>query len=189
MTWNDMVLNLGCGDNLIQGAVNVDCFKGEGIDETVDLTQMPWKWKEESVDKIYLTHVLEHFANPKEILEECHRILKVGGLLEVVVPHSSCAMAVGCLGHYRTYSYDTLNDYLSRPFYYFKKTLFKTKKQELRWWYGRKTINVPLPIMMVIIPMNKILNFLAWLSPQVCENWWVYLVGGFREVLYIGEKV
>ena len=90
--WNDVTLNLGCGDNLIQGAINVDCFKGEGIDEVVDLTQMPWYWKDESIQTIYLTHVLEHFQDQKGIIEECHRILKKGGRLIITVPHSSSCM-------------------------------------------------------------------------------------------------
>jgi SAM-dependent methyltransferase len=184
-----MTLNLGCGDNLVKGAINVDCFKGEGIDEVVDLTKFPWKWKKGSITSIYLTHVLEHFQDQKQVIQECYRILKKGGQLIITVPHSSSCMSIGCMGHYRTYSYDTLRDYLSRPFYMFKETKFKTVYQKLSWWYQRPVRNVPLWMMCFIIPMDKIFNFLAWLSPQVCENLWVYWVGGFREVLWIGEKV
>ena len=184
-----IILNLGAGDNLIKGAINVDITPKEGIDEVIDLTKIPWKWEDESISKIYLIHSLEHFPQPKEILQECHRILKPGGIIEIIVPHSSSAMAVGCLGHYRTYSYDTLNDYLSRPFYLFKEKMFETQKQELRWWYGRKVVNVPFWMLCFIIPLNKLINLLAGISPQVCENLWCYWVGGMKEVVWIGKKV
>lgn len=183
------VLNLGCGDNPIQGAWNVDITDGEKVDEVYNLLKFPWKWETGSIDKIYLVHVLEHFEDTKRVIKECHRILRKGGLMEVIVPHSSSAMSVGCLGHYRTFSYNTLNDYLCRPFYLFKKALFKTRCQKLRWWYGRKTTNVPLLMLIVIIPLDKIISFLANLEPKICENLWCYWVGGFREVVWVGEKI
>ena len=183
------VLNLCSGENPIKEAWNVDITKGEFVDEVVNLTKFPWKWKTNSIEKIYIIHGLEHFPDPKRVIKECYRILKKGGLLEIIVPHSSSCMSIGCLGHYRTYSYDTLRDYLSRPFYMFKKKLFNTKAQELRWWYGRPTKNVPKWMLMIIIPMDKVLTFLANLSPQICENLWVYYVGGFKEILWEGEKV
>ena len=184
------VLNLGCGNNLIKYAWNVDITKGEGVDEVFDLTKFPWKWESESIEKIYLVHVLEHFKDQEAVINECYRILKRGGLLEIVVPHSSSCMSIGCMGHYRTYSYDTLRDYLSRPFYMFKVKKFETIKQELRWWYGRPTVNIPKWMLWgIIYPMKMIIQPLINLSPRVFENGWCYWVGGAREVLFIGRKV
>jgi len=188
-----IILNLGSGNNPMPGCINVDSMKGEGVDEVEDLTQLPWKWKDGTIDKIWLIHVLEHFQDPKGIIQECHRILKRGGELEIIVPHSTSAMSIGCLGHYRTYSYDTLNDYLCRPFYYFKEKLFETTFQELRWWYGkphRPVTNVPKWMLYgIIFPMNWVINRLIKLSPQVFENGWCYWVGGAKEVCWRGVKV
>ena len=41
-------------------------------------------------DVITMYQVLEHIANPRTVLEECHRILKPGGKLLVSVPNIEC---------------------------------------------------------------------------------------------------
>ena len=128
-----MILNLGCGTNIMEDAVNVDAMPLEGVNEVVNLSKLPWRWKDESVDEIYMLHLLEHFDNPALILTECYRILEPSCVLHITVPHSSSVSGIGCLGHYRTFSYDTLNDYLCRDFYLFKKALFKTMFQRLIW--------------------------------------------------------
>jgi SAM-dependent methyltransferase len=40
----------------------------------------------EGLDAININHVLEHLKNPKEVLEECHRLLRKDGLLIISVP-------------------------------------------------------------------------------------------------------
>jgi SAM-dependent methyltransferase len=185
-----MILNLGCGNNPIKEAWNVDITKGNMVDEVVNLKKFPWKWKTGSCDEVWAIHVIEHFPSQERFIKECYRILKKGGKLHLIVPHSSSVMSIGCMGHYRTYSYDTLRDYLSRPFYMFKKTMFHTEHQELRWWYGRPTVNVPkFMLYFIIYPMNFIINRLIKLSPQVFENGWCYWVGGAKEVYWRGKKL
>ena len=179
---------MGSGDNLMVDALNCDIHNPKA-DYQMDMSKIPWVFEDNYADEIHMTHVLEHFPDPKPIIMECYRVLKTGGTLHIIVPHSSCAMAIGCMGHYRTYSYDTLNDYLSKDFYMFEKALFKTKFQALRWWYNRPTINVPKWMYLFIYPMNFTINKLAKISPRICENVWCYWVGGFREVEYIGRKI
>ena len=83
----DVKLNLGCGKSIQKGWMNVDKFMFRGVNMIYDLNIIPWPFKDESVDHILLSHVLEHLNNPSEILIESHRILKVTGVLEVKVPH------------------------------------------------------------------------------------------------------
>lgn len=45
--------------------------------------------KEESYDCVLSSHVLEHIANPLRALFEWRRILKVGGILLLILPHKS----------------------------------------------------------------------------------------------------
>jgi 2-polyprenyl-3-methyl-5-hydroxy-6-metoxy-1,4-benzoquinol methylase len=46
-------------------------------------------WSEgRQFDLIYMQHVLEHFVNPFEVLESCHKLLRKDGLLLVIVPNS-----------------------------------------------------------------------------------------------------
>lgn len=99
-----MKLNLGCSDDLKSGYLNVDCYAGAGWPNYLqaDLNQ-PWPWEDSSVDEIYAHDVFEHISgcyntwalahpirvhnNPKIwVMNEAHRVLKPGGLLDMTVP-------------------------------------------------------------------------------------------------------
>jgi predicted SAM-dependent methyltransferase len=45
-------------------------------------------WENNSVDIIYCSHTLEHFSKQEGLtfLRECHRIMKKGGILRIIVP-------------------------------------------------------------------------------------------------------
>jgi predicted SAM-dependent methyltransferase len=52
-----------------------------------DLTRN-FPWQDESVDVVYSSHMLEHFSREhgRLFLAECHRVLKIGGIIRIVVP-------------------------------------------------------------------------------------------------------
>ncbi len=70
-----MRLNLGCGNDLRKGFVNLDKDK-------VDL-EKPLPFSNDSIEEIVLQNVLEHVVNHKQLLKECYRILKKDGILNV----------------------------------------------------------------------------------------------------------
>jgi len=80
-------LNLGCCGDIRPGWINVDNFDHAGVDVVHDLNTLPWPWEDGSVDEIYIAHTLEHLWDTLASLLELHRILKVGGVLEIRVPH------------------------------------------------------------------------------------------------------
>ena len=105
-----LVLNLGCGSQLGDGWVNVDyalgarmaklplfrplnsrlkMFKFDWDDRIYlhDLTK-PFPWPSNSADAIYSSHTLEHLSREdgRRFLSECHRVLRAGGLIRIVVP-------------------------------------------------------------------------------------------------------
>ena len=180
-----MILNLGAGQRRMNGALNVDVTLYPGVDRVVDLNILSWPWKDNSIDKIYMIHSLEHFKDTKSILNECHRILKKGGILHLEVPHPSNIAAQGCLGHYRTFSYNTFNDYLGRKFYLMGDRYFRTVRQEMYWFSpGKVDGSFAIPI----IILRPLINWLIKLSPALFENLWCYWVGGARNVLWEGVK-
>ena len=84
-----MKLNLGCGQNLLEGYVNVDKF-GEP-DLKHDLEEFPWPWDDASVTEVRLDHVLEHLGQATEtyfkIIQELYRVCKHSAKVSIVVPH------------------------------------------------------------------------------------------------------
>ncbi len=86
---NELKLNLGCGQNLFPGYVNVD--KLGQPDVLCDLEVFPWLWEDNSVDEIILSHVLEHLGETTkgflDIMKELYRVCKANAKIYITVPH------------------------------------------------------------------------------------------------------
>lgn len=84
-----MKLNLGSGKNPKEGFLNVDKFGTPDVKH--DLEVFPWPWKDNSVDEIYMNHVLEHLGETTEIffeiIKELYRVCRAGALIAIAVPH------------------------------------------------------------------------------------------------------
>ena len=83
------ILDLGCGDNKVEGAVGLDNIAQIGVNIVHDLLHFPYPIESNEFDTIYLRHVIEHFNIDKinKIMNECYRILKKDGQLFINVPH------------------------------------------------------------------------------------------------------
>ncbi|HEV7393411.1 MAG TPA: methyltransferase domain-containing protein, partial [Burkholderiales bacterium] len=86
-----MKLNLGCGYNKLEGYINVDSQPACAPDKVVDLEHFPWPFPDNSVDKIMMTHVLEHLGADKQtffgIIKELYRVCKPAATVHIIVPH------------------------------------------------------------------------------------------------------
>lgn len=80
-------LHLGCGNKPIKDFINIDVRPLEGVDLVDDIKELS-SFKNESVDLIYSSHVLEHFGRNeyKLVLKRWFSLLKNGGTLRVAVP-------------------------------------------------------------------------------------------------------
>lgn len=81
------MVNLGCGDRFNDSWENYDFYSEKKEVKFIDLRKsLPFK--NESIDCIYNSHVLEHFEKykAKYFLQEIYRVLKPGGIIRVVVP-------------------------------------------------------------------------------------------------------
>ncbi len=107
---DQLKLNLGCGSKFVDGWINVDYSLGarfskipffRAFNRKIRLFRMDWDkrikihdlrrtfpFDTESVDVVYTSHTLEHFSKQdgEGFLRECHRVLKLGGIIRVVVP-------------------------------------------------------------------------------------------------------
>lgn len=185
-----MNLNLGCGRKILKDAINVDVTKYPGVDAVVDLSVYPWPWTDESIDGIYASHVIEHLEDPVRFINECRRILKKGGFLRLNLPHSSSVTNIGCFGHYRTFSYNTMHGYLGMDFYMFGKAPFKTVERKLRWWFEYVDCQKELPDWCgyVIKAVDFVITGLANICPRLWENIMCPTIQ-MREVIWKGIKI
>lgn len=78
-------LNIGCGDQrFVVKTFNLDLVAGQEVDIRGDLLHLPVK--DESVDTIVCTGVLEHVCQPDSAVKEIYRVLKSGGCAFIETP-------------------------------------------------------------------------------------------------------
>jgi SAM-dependent methyltransferase len=82
----DLILNLGCGDKRIEGAVNID-LRSDVADVVCDVREVGCR--DESVDEIVASDLIEHFpaSETHVLLSEWRRVLKPGGKLTLRLPN------------------------------------------------------------------------------------------------------
>lgn len=79
---------------ILPGFVNMDVVKLPGVDVVHDILDTPCPFKSEEFDCVLASHVLEHLlyqVNGKDallvVMNELHRILTPGGMIEIRGPH------------------------------------------------------------------------------------------------------
>ena len=78
-------LNVGSGDRRLPAEViNLDLIAGSEVDIQGDLLYLPIK--DESVDTIVCTGVIEHVREPDSAVKEIYRVLKAGGCAFIETP-------------------------------------------------------------------------------------------------------
>jgi SAM-dependent methyltransferase len=94
---NKMKLNLGCGDKIIDGYINVDVAQeraGKQPDVIADIRKLSEVFEVNSVTEILAVHVVEHFWRweVEEILKMWVSLLKPGGRMILECPNliSAC---------------------------------------------------------------------------------------------------
>lgn len=97
-------LNLGCGLKKIIGAINVDKYEQCEPDIVWDLARFPYPFESETFDKVMAHHVLEHILPWWDSFQEMVRVTKVGGTIEIAVPHESGSGALGWRDHIHVFT-------------------------------------------------------------------------------------
>jgi predicted SAM-dependent methyltransferase len=82
----DIALNLGCGDLVRAGWINVDLQPRPGVFYLNAINHLPIE--SGTVARIHAEHFLEHldYEDALNFLRECHRVLGPGGIMRIVVP-------------------------------------------------------------------------------------------------------
>ena len=90
---NNLKLNLGCGNKKLEGYLNIDYSEHCSPDFLMDLENVPFPFRSNTVIEIRMKSVLEHLSHdPKKffpILQEIYRISQDQALIYIECPHPS----------------------------------------------------------------------------------------------------
>jgi hypothetical protein len=96
----DLLVNVGAGDTGRKGWVNVDGFRGPGVNCVYDVrTDLPFS--NASVRGIFTEHLVEHLDYTDEaprFLAESYRVLQNDGVLRIIVPDAERYLRVYASG-------------------------------------------------------------------------------------------
>lgn len=147
-----MKLNLGCGNDIREGWVNLDINKKEGVNVVHDLNEVPLPFEDNSFNYILCKDILEH-VDYVILMNELHRILKKEGILRIRVPHFTSKSNYADPTHINLFSLNT--------FYYFVK--------KIHFSYDR-TVNLFSKII-VRIKLEKFKIFILKFIFNFLERW------------------
>lgn len=107
-------LDLGCGKNPRRGYKGID-IKDFGQEYVGDCATVLKRMDKGSINSIFASHFFEHLDQDTviETLKECHRVLKKGGQLWIIVPHKDHERA-HVLWHKTFFTEFTFEDYFTK---------------------------------------------------------------------------
>ncbi len=148
-------LNLGCGNDIKKGYLNLDFEKFKGVDLFYDLNKLPYPFKDNQFSEVIMQNILEHLNDPYQIMREIYRICKNNSIVLIRTPHFSSNNAWGDLQHKRGFNTVTFtNSNVS--------TMFKVEKQELTFPHIRFFVKYLAKINPIFYEKN-----LAYIFPAI----------------------
>lgn len=107
-------IDLGCGNHKPEGFLGIDSRSVPGVDIVHDLrTGIPLD--DNYADIIRARDFLEHLVSPIFIFNECWRVLKAGGLLELEVPRFPHVDSIKDPTHVSFFCVETFTEYFCGP--------------------------------------------------------------------------
>lgn len=113
-------LNIGRGRNILDGWVNLDIFKLDGVDVVADLDDCqntPLPFEENEFEEFYVSHVIEQIKNPLQMMQELYRIAKPNAKAIFKCHYGSSDDAFEDPTYCRQYFISSF-EYFSQPFYW-----------------------------------------------------------------------
>lgn len=127
------ILDVGCGDAKVKGAVGIDCVKLSGVDIVHNLNSYPWPLKANSFDMVYMNNIIEHLPNSIKVMEEIYRILKKGGKVKIVTVYWNHYHSITDPQHISFFNEYSWDFYTGQRKGYYTKSRFKLESMELTY--------------------------------------------------------
>lgn len=142
-------LHLGCGNKILPGFTNVDIRLDLGADIIDDVGTLETV-SDNSIDLIYVCHVLEHFGRNEyhSVLKRWYNVLSDGGVIRISVPDFGKVNQMYTSGYplknlmgflYGGQTYDQNYHYITFDFNTLKEDLMSVGFKDVRLWDWRNT--------------------------------------------------
>ncbi len=127
-------LNLGSGNKIMNGYINLDSTKLKGVDVVHNLDKYPWPFKNDYFDEVYADNVFEHLDSIIKPIAETWRISKKNAIIKIIVPYTPSVWAFCDPTHKQFYTFFTL-DYFTKEatLNYYSKARFKIIKKRIKF--------------------------------------------------------
>jgi len=178
-----MKLDVGCGNEKIEGSIGIDAVSLPNVDVVHNLNVYPWPFSDNTFEEVYCFHVLEHLDDIIAAMQEIFRICRNNATVFIKVPHASCSRVVwGDPTHKRGFTCRTFSDYFSRgsKYYYYSNVDFVVEKQKMNYclYDGKRDTRIPRFWQL----LNNFLANISPLSQEAFERLFANWVGGFEEL-------
>ena len=166
-------LNLGSGNEIKDGFINVDFNQNKGVDIVHDLNKHPWPFENDTFKEVFAENVIEHLDNFIHVMEEIYRVTKPNASIKISVPYWNSSFAYIDPTHKKGFHEHTFSFFDPESSYckqrpYYSKARFKIKSFSF--------IIVPfapyisLPFVKQIEIKNKILKKIIGLIGNIFSN-------------------
>jgi SAM-dependent methyltransferase len=169
------IVDIGCGQNKVAGAIGVDCMALPGVDVVHDLDRYPYPFAADSVDEIHAYHVLEHVPDVMTTMEELWRISKPGATVHIRVPHFTGILAWKDPTHKRSFTSESFGYFGENGYSYYTRARFQVVSVRLGYSIQPKN-------RWVARVFAKMMQFLLDWHPTFGERCLAYLIGGIDEI-------
>jgi len=155
------ILNLGCGERKLPGALNLDASSRTSPDIVHDLDRHPWPLSDDSFDEVHAYDVLEHLKDVIGFMEELHRVCAPEATVHLTVPHFSSANAWRDPTHRRSFAHDSVRYFEEQhPLAFYSTARFEILCSRVEF---------------VKTPLNRLVARLANRWPGPYENRWAWI--------------
>jgi len=140
------VLEIGSGKNYYIGkdneeVIHLDRTRKEHVEVVYDLNVFPWPFEDDTFDKIYASHILEHLNDTVQVIEEIYRIAKPNATIIIKAPYFASAYAYHDPTHKRFFTYRTFEYFTGLKLSVDSKARFKIIKRRIRFSWN-KILNI-----------------------------------------------
>ncbi len=130
------MVDLGCGLRKKEGALGVDIARVTGVDILADVFR-PLPFRDNSVDEVYASHLVEHVEDLSAFMTEVWRVCKHGALVNFRFPHGSSVYGTWVDPTHRrgvflrTFEYFDPATFAGKAFGYYQPAKFRIVKRRL----------------------------------------------------------